>query len=273
MKTVNRDTLKNYFRDGQMPSQRHFEALIDSMLNMNDEGFRKSVERGDEIYAPVGHDALMSFFRDQQPEDPLWQLRLGRTNDQLQVHVPSTTTGAVPPPPVLALDSRQRVGLGTDDPRTRLDVRGVVASEGRVGNFVVPDGLVANGRWQALTPALKGCQGFEVMAGAGVEGTGHFGLLHAIALSTFNPTPTWFPSRGSRRGIRQTQAWWGRRCDRVELRWMGSQGRDASYHLEIRSGCNFGDDVPLVAQVTQLWFLPTMLRQRPRADAPSEPGP
>lgn len=270
MKTVNRETLKHYFRDGQMPTQAHFEALIDSMLNMNDEGFRKSVERGDEVYAPVGHDALLSFFRDQQPEDPLWQLRLGSTNDQLQFHaLDPDDARAAPQPPLLALDARQRVGLGTEQPQTRLDVRGVVASEGRVGNWPVPAGLLANGRWQRLTPDLRGCQGFEVMAGAGLENSGHHGLLHAVALSTYNPLPTWFPSRGSRRGIRQTQAWWGRRCDRLELRWMGSQGRNASYHLQIRSGCDFGDEVPLLVQISRLWFQPHMHQPRdePAADA------
>jgi hypothetical protein len=273
MKTVNRETLKNYFRDGQMPSQRHFEALIDSMLNMNDEGFRKTVEHGEQLYAPIGHDALISFYRDQQPDDPLWQMRLGRVNDQLQFHAPvNVAPGAAPDaaggttdrprPPAMTLDGRQRVGLGTEDPRARLDVRGVAAAEGRLGTLPIDPALQkalkADGQWHDLTPKLHGCQGFEVMAGAGLPHSGHFGLVHAIALSTYNPTPSWFPSRGSRRGIRQTQAWWGRRCDKIELRWLGSQGRNASYQLQIRSGCRFGDDVPLRVQLTKLWFWPEM---------------
>ena len=144
MKTVNRETLKNYFRDGQMPSQRHFEALIDSMLNMNDEGFRKTVEHGEQLYAPIGHDALMSFFRDQQPDAALWQLRLGTVNDQLQFHAADTPSAPGVPGaagaaradaavdgarvPVMTLDASRKVGLGTLEPCARLDVRGVAAS-------------------------------------------------------------------------------------------------------------------------------------------------
>jgi len=283
MKTVNRETLKNYFRDGQMPSQRHFEALIDSMLNMNDEGFRKTVEHGEQLYAPIGHDALISFYRDQQPDDPLWQVRLGQVNNQLQFHTLAGSgaggTGAsspdAPPPPAMTLDARQRVGLGTEEPCARLDVRGVAAAEGRLGHLPIPqklrDELKADGQWHDLTPPLRGCQGFEVMAGAGLRHSGHFGLVHAIALSTYNPTPSWFPSRGSRRGIRQTQAWWGRRCDRIELRWLGSQGRDASYRLQIRSGCRFGDDVPLRVQLTQLWFWPEMHQSEGSSEAAADP--
>lgn len=282
MKTVNRETLKNYFRDGQMPSQRHFEALIDSMLNMNDEGFRKTVEHGEQLYAPIGHDALMSFFRDQQPDAALWQLRLGTVNDQLQFHAagaPSApgaagVSGASAAAradaaadgarvPVMTLDASRKVGLGTLEPCARLDVRGVAASQGRLGTFPIDATLAsklkADGEWHDLTPPLTGCQGFEVMAGAGgAKGSGHFGLVHAIALSTYNPMPSWFPGRGSRRGIRQTQAWWGRRCDKVELRWFGKQGRDQSYWLQVRSACKFGDDVPLRVQLSRLWFWPEM---------------
>jgi hypothetical protein len=42
MTTRNRDTLKQFFQEGRLPTSDHFGDLIDSMLNMSDEGFRKT---------------------------------------------------------------------------------------------------------------------------------------------------------------------------------------------------------------------------------------
>lgn len=254
MTSRNRETLRSYFRAGQLPGEGHFVDLIDSMLNMSDEGFRKSVENGEEIYAAVGHDTLLSFYRDRNPGAALWRVRLGSTADQLQIG------GGETEQPLLNLDARQRVGLGRSEPRDMLDVAGVAASEGRRGRWGETQRapLLADGSWQDLSGDLQGCQGFEVVAGAGKPGSGHFGLLHAVALSAYNPGGGLLGWLQRRRGIRQTQAWWGRRCDRLELRWFGGHGRDASYRLQIRSGCNFGPGQLIQAHLTQLWFDPHM---------------
>lgn len=263
MSSRNRETLRNYFKAGEMPTEGHFVDLIDSMLNMHDEGFCKSVEHGDEIYAAMGHDALISFYRDQKPGDVLWRVQLGRTEDQLQIGSGEST------PALLSLDAQQRVGIGQPKPRDLLDVGGTLACEARRGRWKDeerPD-VLANGEWQDITPDLHGCQGFEVMAGTGRQGSGHFSLLHAVALNTYNPGGgllAWFKQR---RGIRQTRSWWGRRCDRLELRWCGSHGREAEYRLQIRSGCDFGPGQRIQVQLTQLWTDPTMADSQPRQEA------
>ena len=258
----NRETLKNHFGDGQLPTQAHFGDLIDSMLNMVDEGFRKTVANGQELYAPVGHHNLLSFYRDQSPQHALWRMSLGAQQDQLQFQ------GRNADEPLLSLDTQQRVGIGTATPQATLDVRGTVGSQGRLGMLPLPAPVWANGRWQDLTGDLEGCQCFEVVAGAGQSGTGHFGLLHATALSAYNPGGGLLAWWRARRGIRQTQAWWGRRCDKLELRWQGSHGRSASYRLQIRSGCNFGERVQIQAHVSQLWFDPHMASSQPTKAAP-----
>lgn len=251
MTSRNRETLKNYFGDGQLPTQAHFADLVDSMLNMVDEGFRKTVSNGQELYAPVGHHNLLSFYRDQSPQQALWRISLGAKQDQLQFQ-PLNGDG-----PLLSLHARMGegagVGIGTAQPKTTLDVRGTVGSQGRQGMRPLPrEPLIANGKWQNLTEELEGCQGFEVVAGVGKPDSGHFGMLHAIAMSTYNPGG-WMWWR-NRRGIRQTDAWWGRRCDKLHLRWHGTHGRKAAYRLQIRSGCNLGDKVLIQAHVNELWF-------------------
>lgn len=268
MTSRNRETLKNYFRDGQLPTQEHFHDLIDSMLNMADEGFRKTVAHGEQIYAPVGHDALLSFYRDQMPEQVLWQTGLHAQRDQLLIQSPGLSQQ-----PLLSLDPLQRVGIGTPNPADTLDVTGHVAAQGRRGNRPLPGPVMATGKWYDLTEELEGCQGFEVVAGVGLPGSGHFSLLHAVALNTYNPGQGllgWFRRH---RGIRITQAWWGRRCDRLQLRWSGSEGRKATYRLQIRTGCNFGDTLRIQVHLSQLWFDPHMARCQPTAaSAPAAQG-
>ncbi len=127
MSSRNRATLRSFFADGQLPTGRHFGDLVDSMMNMVDEGFRKTPAHGMEISTPIGHDALLSFYRDQRPESPLWTVRYAGDEDQLRVERQGYEL------PVLALNTRQegsqpacvRVGINTCTPAAELDAAGV----------------------------------------------------------------------------------------------------------------------------------------------------
>jgi len=260
MTVRNRDTLRSFFGTGMLPTQDHFADLVDSMLNMSDEGFRKSAENGLEVSTPAGYDTLVSFYRDQSMRTPLWTVAYGGERDLLAFKPGAAAArerdGLEPAPPVLALDARGRVGVGTDSPRQALDVAGVVASEGRLGRYAA-QGLpqpLADGEWHDLTGPLEGCQAFEVIAGAGHAGGGRFALVHAVALNAYNPRPGWLDLFGLRRRIRAQGMWYGRRCDQLDLRWNGSSGRQASYRLQVRTRCNYGEDVAIRASVTRLWF-------------------
>jgi hypothetical protein len=275
-KLHNRKTLQALFRNGALPTEDDFAALIDSTLNMSDEGFRKTPENGIETSAPVGRDALLSFYRDQLPGQALWRLGLSPAKNSLQL------TSSDQAQPLWALDAplqprssdvasgvgdgevdlhnrRGRVGIGCAEPRDTLDVAGVIASSGRRGRHATAARIPADGQWQDVITGLQGCQGFELVAGAGgPQGKGHYGMLHAIALCAFNPGFGLLAWWRQRRGIRQTQAWWGRRCDRLELRWHGGSGRGETYSLQIRTGCDFGPDQVIQVQLTRLWFDPDM---------------
>jgi hypothetical protein len=249
-----RQTLREFFDEGRLPTRDHFGDMIDSMLNMSDEGFRKSPENGLEVTAPASYDALVTFYRAQNDREPLWSLAYGGERDQLQFH--HGGAAAARDRPVLALDQQDRVGIGTATPREALDVAGTVASQGRVGSCSWPHLAppLANGDWHDLTGPLTGCQGYEVMAGAGVQGGGRYALLHAVALNAFNPATSWLDLFSRKKHIRASEAWYGKRCDRLELRWQGTSGLDASYRLQVRSRCDYGAGVRIRATLTQLWF-------------------
>lgn len=285
-----RDTLRKLFGAGQLPTQEHFGDLIESMLNMRDEGFRKSPDNGMEVSAMADKPALMSFYRDRDPAHALWSVRYGGESNALQFVGGSSQQpeagavlsllpaqagsvagaaaagaegafrplpGGVPP----------RVGINTARPQQTLDVAGVVASQGRVGSYAthVTRQLPANGEPQTLIDHLTGCHAFEIMAGVGAEGTGRYALLHAIALNTFNPVLQWWQRLlpgSQRRGIRTTSAHYGRRCDRLSLWWEGGHGKGGEYKLRIRTRCDYGPTVVVNCSVTQLWFDKTMADSR-----------
>lgn len=258
----NRQTLRSFFDAGKLPTQDHFGDLVDSMLNMSDEGFRKSAENGVEVSTPVGYDALVTFYREQTARAALWSIGYGSERDPLLFHKGSVG-GAGNTPPVLALDAdgdTHRVGIGLAQPRHALDVAGVVASQGRVGTWrpADPQPLPADGEWHDLTGDLHGCQAFEVLAGAGHAGSGRFALMRAVAMNTYNPGGGWWAALLGRNRIRCEHAWYGRRCDKLELRWDGTSGRHATYRLQVRSRCDYGSGVLIQATLTQLWFDPTM---------------
>jgi hypothetical protein len=249
----NRETLRNFFGDGALPTKDHFGDLVDSMLNMSDEGFRKSAQNGLEISTPGGHDALLSFYRDQSPQAALWSLRYGGERERLCFHSSPHDGDALPP--VLALDATAKVGINTATPRSTLDVGGVISSQGRHGSYPVvsEDALLADGEWHDLTDTLQGCQAFEVMAGTGHAGTGRYALLYAVALNTFNPTGL-LEFWSARKRIRCDHAYYSRRCDKLQLRWHGTSGKGAAYRLQIRSGCDYGSQVRIRCFLTRLWF-------------------
>jgi hypothetical protein len=269
-----RETLRQYFRAGQLPTEAHFDDLVDSMLNMKDEGFSKTPLDGLQVSA-AGDGALASLYRDRDPTQARWQMRFGDQRERLQFDRGSADQpDAVPG--VLCLDAvhqpaadgrpartEPRVGIGVSAPAHTLDVAGVVAARGRIGSLAVgdPGGVRADGRPKTLLKNLTGCQAFEVMAGVGGgRGSGRFALLHAVVLNAYHPHRSWWqrwwPGRS---GVRVTSAHYGRRCDRLRLAWEGERhGRDADYRLTISTGCDYGPGVMIRVSVTQLWFDPTM---------------
>jgi len=247
----NRNTLKNFFRDGAMPSSQEFADLIDSSLNTLEDGFDKSDQYGFEITVRGKNTELLSFFRDNLNQQPLWSVRFDERSNSLQFK----PTGAAP---LLSLTAQQRLGIATDTPASTLHVAGVITQQGCQG--WQPTGkaqVAADGRWHDISGPLQGCQAFEVMAGTGNKGSGKYALLKATALNTYNPGGWWFNFLNRKKRICVQQAYYLSRSCKLELRW---QALEQGYCLQIRSRTDLGANVRLSYYLTQLWFDEQMSR-------------
>lgn len=293
---TNRATLKTYFAAGALPTQKHFEDLIESTLNMQDEGFKRTPENGVEISKLGDREAFISLYRTPDADVPIWSMSADAASRLLFRAGPGAAGRSEP---VLALGTeaseeadgatplaKARVGINTSAPEHELDVAGAVRMQARLGGFIPekfrgPQGtitaegvkaareIVADGEWHDITGPLRGCQAFEVVAGTGNKDTGRYGLLHAIALNTFHPR--WWPLDflAPKRPIRATSAYYDRRCDMLQLRWFSGDGKkaeygkNAEYCLQVRSKCCYpaladGKPPAIRCRITQLWLDETM---------------
>ncbi len=279
-----REGLRKYFSEGSRPTAEHFAELIESTVNIAEDGISKNATDGLRLEALVGHRALMSFYRGKSTEEADWSMSFGNEDRQL-LFSSGRAEGGEPGAALLSMqpgprsndpdragqDSGGRVGVYTTTPRreTRLDVNGVVGASGRLGRE--PDNaleVVADGRPYVLVDKLRGCQAFEVMAGTGrPKASGQFALLHAVAMNAYNPS-RWDDLLGRKKTIRHQHAYFSRRCERLQLFWDGEPG--GTYRLCIRSRCDYAaaarnklkkgekldaaSEVRIRVYLTKLWF-------------------
>lgn len=278
-----RATLKEYFQEGSLPTTDSFSDLIESTLNIVDEGFDKTDAEGLCVHAQQGHSALLSFFRTHGSNTVEWSAGFGGTDDQF---VLQKGPGGGPAPPLLVLDKRDRVGIVNGDPQHALDVGGTIASIGRTGAPALAGlAIPADGKPHAITLPLQGCQAFEVMAGVGYRNSGRFALLHAVAMNVNHP-PWWEDLLQRKRRIRHQHAYYTRRCDRLRLEWVSADeprqyGRDARYVLKIRTECDYradvrntvkalapDEEVKIQVYLTRLWEDTQMMKSQPKSARP-----
>lgn len=249
MARKNRKTLEAKFKKGKMPSENAFADLIDSTLNLVDDGFEKTVEDGLKV-SQLGDGKLVSFYQNMAALNAMWFVGLDRATSNLKI-------GNQFNPNILTLRSLESlstesdyasnmgVGINKDNPQYTLDVAGTIASHGRVGcagGMAVP----ADGQWHDITQKLTGCQAFEIMAGVGgKDGDGKYALMHAFALSTYNDVSD----------ITYHQAHYGAKCNRLKLRWVTESNKDNfEYKLQLGVDTSYGDNIWVKYQITKLWF-------------------
>lgn len=260
----NRRTLAEYFANGRLPRQEAFSDLIDSMVNLVDDGFEKTPRDGMKIAQLENGSKLISFYDEITVKSPVWSISFsipeyggGKSGKNLSFGYGAHNAAGMTLAAVTAEDGADdpaetaRVGINNSNPKHALDVNGVVASDGRIGREGGTEHKVrADGEWHPVITGLDGCHAFEIMAGVGKPRSGKYALLHAYALSVFN-------SRKS--SITYHQAHFLSRCDRIDLRWTGSAH---NYSLEMRTRCSYeegaSEKIYVRYYLTRLWFDPFM---------------
>jgi hypothetical protein len=234
MPLQNRNTLKSFFRKGHIPTENHFVDVIDSFVNKVDDGMSKTLDDG-LMLSPIGASKkLMSFFKSIEEKSAAWSLDIDSGNATLSFnnHVGES---------VLALTNEGNVGIRNARPKYELDVDGTVGMKGRIGTFQQGK-VLGDGQWHPILTGLNGCHILEVVAGIGKKKTGKYGMIHAIAMSTFGK---------SENSINISKAYYGVRCNQIQLRWTGTT---YNYNLEMRSRCDYGGDFYITYAISKLWF-------------------
>jgi len=271
MAKKNRETLKNYFKNGSLPSQDEFGDLIDSNLNVIDEGFDKSIDEGLKISSLNTSGKLISFFKSIPLKNALWFIGIDSKTDNLVVgnnknqQALSLSQETMDAGPETAKDDcvqeKTKIGINIKAPAWELDVGGVIRSEGRIG--VGQKAIPADGLWHDITEALSGCHAFEVMAGVGgPKKSGKYALLHAFALNTYNPKGWFFNFFNLKKRIRSDQSYYRSISDKLALRW---EGESRKYTLQLRTNSNYGEDIWIQYSLTKLWFDEEMSQSRTSA--------
>lgn len=234
----NRKTLKACFSRGRRPSETDFENLIDSTINMLDDGFSKSAETGIALAPMPGKSVVMSVFRKADDDKPEWEIAVDGDDGSLLIGRPDEKGTA----PLLRLKSSGEVELGNAAHGVLL--KGMVSSEGRRGSY--RQGQVpADGCWYDITDELEGCWALEVLAGCGRRNTGKHALLVATAMHCFGAKPR-IKAMDSHYGL------WG---NRIKLRWVRS---GFSGKLQVKTTFNYGAGVAISYNIARLWDAPYM---------------
>src|SRR5690606_23245487 len=161
-----REQLKEFFRNGKMPSEKHYADLINSMVHKVDDGFSKDEVNGLRISSTEEGKNLVSFYKDLNEQDPFYIM----AKDELD------PTSLVMKPNITELDKKQeaeksfffhtngRFGVGGRcDNKFKMEVRGMVGMQGRIGTYSSGT-RPADGRWYPILEKLDNCQAFEIIA-------------------------------------------------------------------------------------------------------------
>lgn len=225
----NKESLKNYFQKGGIISEKQFVDLIDSSVNVIDDGIDVQPRDGLRLNPTGVFSRLISFFKKKSQKKADYTLNINYNNNEgLSINNINDQT-------VLKIKD-DKVGINTDEPIYNLHVEGDLAIKSRVGIFA-NGSVAADGKWHKIIDGLDGINVFEVIASAsGQINKGDYSVVYAIALSTFG-------GKRSRNKIKIYNANWYSFIEKffnkrqILLRWGGSLH---NYFLEIKMSKNWG---------------------------------
>ena len=221
----NRETLKNYFKKGGLATEKQFIDLIESSMNIIDDGLSMKPSTGLKIN-PLGESTkLISFFRKNSQKEPEFSIDINSQTEGLSIHGERDNS-------IVKIKKDGKVGINTLDPHYDLEVGGTLGIKTRVGTYK-KGSVPADGKWHAILSDLDGISAYEItVVSKGKKNTGHYCVSHAIALSTFG-------GRGSKSKINNTTAHYGSFRDKIVYKWTGSLH---NYSLMIKTRRDYGEN-------------------------------
>lgn len=239
-----RENLLQRFHD---PDLKDF---VQSTLNILSDGIDIDSVNGLKLEAKGTQKKLISFYEKIKEKSPVWDLAFddGKKSEGLNISEKGNSR--------LFLKTGGNIGIGNTNPLYKLQVDGMVASHGRVGDFA--NGTVpADGEWHVILDNLDGCQGFEALAHIIDAADERHALTHAILLMS--------NKKGNRNKIHSVDAassWlWGRFLNKIRFRWridmQHSRPGELRYCLDLRSRSRYGmpgGGIPLIFfRLSKLW--------------------
>lgn len=240
----NRETLKNYFKKGGIATEKQFIDLIESSMNLVDDGISMKPKTGLKIN-PLGDSTkLISFFKKNAQKEAEFSLDINNGSDGLSFQNEKDKT-------LFKLKKDGKLGVNCDNPSYELEVEGTLGVKNRVGVFKrghVP----ADGKWHSILSHLDGINVFEIVAVAkGKLKTGHYCVSHATALSTFG-------GRFSKSKIKNTTAYYAGYRDKIKYKWVGALH---NYSLMIKTLRDYGEDPDSKEQFTIEFNITSLLEK------------
>lgn len=234
MGRTNRNTLKEYFKRGKMPDQGHFCELIDSTLNIADDGIEKTPDDGLCLAPLKKNGPVISVFKNIQDREAAWQISLD-TDGRLSIRQEEEET------PLVLLSPDGKIVL--NQPHTDVEINGTLSARRFDGQQ--KGEFPADGEWHTLPVPTEGCRAYRIMAGCGKLKTGQYALAEALAMHCY----------GKHRKIRTTQSWFGSFFNKIKFRWNG-YGQKCT--LQIRTNRDYGEKIYICYRIVDLWGDPKM---------------
>src|SRR5690606_17966422 len=144
-----REQLKEFFRNGKIPSEKHYADLINSMVHKVDDGFSKDEINGLRISSTEETKNLISFYKDLNEQDPFYVVAKDELDPDALTFKPfhAVENAKNETDSSFFFHNNGKLGIGKKcDDKFKVDVNGFVGFEGRIGTYNSGT-RPANGRW------------------------------------------------------------------------------------------------------------------------------
>lgn len=235
-----RKKLKEFFLVGKRPTMEDFEDLIDSTVNILDDGYSKTSKEGMKL-TPKNENGVLMTLCAQTNSKPAWILSVNEREqlkiEKIQEDNYSRKDGENADP-ALFLNSPKTVVNGD------IEVRGV--RKGTPVKGELANSLKADGKWHDITNLKYGVYVLEVLATVqGKSGSGEYAVIMAWATQSF----------GNNRKIKSVGSHYGFWGHKLKLRWHKKEVKNGIpiYQLQIKSKLRYKNkNLPINCHITYL---------------------